>query len=132
VPFISPLVGQGVGASTLVGNEEAIDNAGRRVWIDWARNGVALTKQDKKKASFTIDQEKVPLLRDWGKNLLRDELIYTMFSVPLNAVPPSQGGKPGQRVNGQVFFAPPSNGAAVGSARGCYRHFGPAQYLAHR
>lgn len=113
VPFISPLVGQGVGATTLVGNEEAIDNAGRRVWIDWARNGVALTKQDKKKASFTIDQEKVPLLRDWGKNLVRDELIYSMFSVPLNAVPPSQGGKPGQRVNGQVFFAPPSNGASL-------------------
>lgn len=113
VPFVSELIGQGVGATTLVGNEEAIDNFGRRVWIDWARNGVALTKQDQKKSSFQIDQEKVPLLQRWAKNLLRDEIIYSMFSVPLNSVPPTQGGKPGQRVNGQIFYAPPASGSSL-------------------
>lgn len=113
VPFLSELSGQGVGATTLVGNEEAMDNFGRRVWVDWARNGIVLTKQDKKKTSFQIDEEKVPLLQRWAKNLLRDEIIYTLFSVPLNAVPPNQGGKPGQRVNGQVFFAPPASGSSL-------------------
>lgn len=109
VPILGDLVGPGVGPGTLVGNEEAMDNFGQRVWIDWARNGVALTKDEEKKSSFDIDKERVPLLTRWGKALLRDEIVLTLGSLALESIPANQGNKPGVRVNGVVMAALPSN-----------------------
>ena len=41
VPLVNQLVGPGVGAGTLRGNEEMLDSYGFPLWADWARNAVA-------------------------------------------------------------------------------------------
>jgi hypothetical protein len=49
IPLVTRLKGVGVSTGTLVGNEEAIDDYGMRVWLEWARNAVVTTKAEKQK-----------------------------------------------------------------------------------
>ena len=49
----------------------ALDNAGFRVWIDWARNAVKTNKAELQKQSADIFQIARPMLDDWGKELIR-------------------------------------------------------------
>src|SRR5215211_2716198 len=51
IPIVSRLTGAGVAETTLVGNEEKIDNYGMRLRIQWARNAVVSTRAEAQKDS---------------------------------------------------------------------------------
>lgn len=97
IPLVTRLQGAGVATTTLVGNEEKIDNYGMRLRIEWARNAVVTTKAEQQKDSADIFGEAKPLLSDWGKELQRDEIITALMSLPTETLPTSSGGV---RVNG--------------------------------
>ena len=100
VPLVQQLGGDGVGTGTLVGNEEAIDNYGFRMWLDWARHAVKTNKAEKHKASADIWGKAKPLLANWGKRVQRDELILAMHALPSTSAPANLGSFAGDRVNG--------------------------------
>jgi len=97
IPLVTRLTTPGVATTTLVGNEEKIDNYGMRLRIEWARNAVVTNKAESQKDSADIFGEAKPLLSDWGKELQRDELIAAMMALPTETLPTSSGGV---RVNG--------------------------------
>lgn len=97
IPLVTRLQGTGVATSTLVGNEEKIDNYGMRLRMEWARNAVVTTKAESHKDSADIFGEAKPLLSDWGKELQRDEIIAALMALPTETLPTSSGGV---RVNG--------------------------------
>jgi N4-gp56 family major capsid protein len=103
IPLVTKLNNQAVGVGTLVGNEEKIDNYGMRVWVDWFRNAVATNKAEQQKDSADIFGEAKPLLSDWGKELVRDELIESMMALPSESAPANLGTDAGQRVNGILY-----------------------------
>jgi Protein of unknown function (DUF4043) len=106
IPLIARLKNQPISTGTLVGNEEAIDNYGDRMWIDWARNAVKLTRAEEQKSSIDLFGQARPLLEDWGKELQRDEIIDAFYAVPLaSTAPAGLGSNNGQRVNGALFDA---------------------------
>jgi hypothetical protein len=106
IPLVSRLQGAGVATSTLVGNEEKIDNYGMRLRIEWARNAVVTTKAEAHKDSADIFGEAKPLLSDWGLELQRDETIAALMALPTETLPTSSGGV---RVNGiQYDLATPT------------------------
>src|SRR6202453_1149750 len=106
IPLIARLKAQAISTGTLVGNEEAIDNYGDRLWIDWARNAVKIPKSEEQKSSIDLFGQARPLLEDWGKELQRDEIIDTLYTIPLaSTAPAGLGTTNGQRVNGALFDA---------------------------
>ena len=106
IPLIARLKGQPIAVGTLVGNEESIDNYGDRAWIDWARNAVKLPKSEEQKSSIDLFGQARPLLEDWGKELQRDEIVDTFFTIPLaSTAPAGLGTQNGQRVNGALLDA---------------------------
>ena len=105
IPLVTKLRGSGVGSGTLVGNEEAIDNYGMRVWLDWARHAVSIKKSEEHKSSADIFGEAKPLLSDWGKELQRDELIEALMALPSESSPAGLGSDAGDRVNGLRYNA---------------------------
>ena len=110
IPFVAALSGTAIATGTLTGNEEAIDNYGMRVWLDWARNAVKTNKAEKQKDSAAIFDVARPLLSDWGKSLQRDEIIDALFALPSESAPANLGTTNGQRVNGITF-----QGASAGN-----------------
>jgi hypothetical protein len=105
VPLMARLRNQAIGIGPLVGNEEIIDNAGTRLWVDWARNAVAINNAERNKSSIDLWGEAKPLLSDWGKELQRDEICDAFYAVPTTAAPAGLGSTNGQRVNGILFDA---------------------------
>lgn len=103
IPLVERLSGTAISTGALVNNEEAIDNYGFRVWLDWARNAVVTNKAEKHKDSADIFGEAKPLLSDWGKELQRDELILALHAIPSTAAPADLGTTNGQRVNGILY-----------------------------
>jgi hypothetical protein len=100
VPLVNALAATAVGSGTLAGNEESIDNYGFRMWIDWARNAVKTNKAETQRDSTDIFDQARPLLSDWGKSLIRDEIIDAFNSLPSESAPANLGTAAGQRVNG--------------------------------
>jgi hypothetical protein len=100
IPLVAKLSGRGVGSGTLVGNEEAIDNYGMRLWIDWARTAVAVKKSDQQKDSADIFGEAKPLLVDWGKERQRDDIIQAFMALPSESAQTGLGSAEGETVNG--------------------------------
>jgi hypothetical protein len=100
VPLVNSLSGTAYSTGTLTGNEEAIDNYGCRFWIDWARNAIKTNKAEIQKDSADIFDVARPLLSDWGKSLIRDEIIDAFNSLPSESAPANLGTTNGQRVNG--------------------------------
>ena len=105
IPLTSRLRQKAIGVGTMVGNEENIDNAGFRVWIDWARNAVVTNKAELQKASIDIFGLARSMLDDWGKELIRDEQIGALFAIPTMNPPAGLGSQSGQRINGILFDA---------------------------
>jgi N4-gp56 family major capsid protein len=97
IPLVTRLTGAGVATTTLVGNEERIDNYGMRLRMEWARHAVVTTKAESQKDSADVFGEAKPLLSDWGKELQRDEIIAAFMALPTETLPTSSGGV---RVNG--------------------------------
>lgn len=105
IPLRARLNSQGVGVGPLVGNEEALDNQGTRMWIDWARNAVAVNNADRQKSSIDLWGEARPALVDWGQEKQRDEIVDGFYAIPAQAAPAGLGSNAGQRVNGILFDA---------------------------
>jgi hypothetical protein len=105
IPIVGALRGPGVSTGPLTGNEEKLDNYGMRLWVDWARNAVLLTKAQMRKSSFEQLELVRPLLTEWGNCLLRDELIKGFMALPSEAPPVNMGNEAtaGQRVNGVLY-----------------------------
>jgi Protein of unknown function (DUF4043) len=101
IPLIARLKNQPIATGTLVGNEESIDNYGDRAWIDWARAAIKIPRSEEQKSSIDLFGQARPLLEDWGKELQRDEIVDTLFTIPLASTAPANlGTTNGQRVNG--------------------------------
>jgi hypothetical protein len=105
IPLRARLSGQGVGSGPQVGNEEQLDNAGTRMWIDWSRHAVAITNSEENKSSVDLWAEAKPALTDWGQEKQRDELVDGFYAVPAQTAPAGLGSALGQRVNGILFDA---------------------------
>jgi len=105
VPIVTRLKQAVSGAAdTLVDHEEAIDNYGCRLYVDWARHAVVTNAAEEQKDSADIFAEAQPLLADWGKELQRDEIIQAMMALPSESAPANLGGASGgQRVNGILY-----------------------------
>lgn len=103
IPLVTKLNNSAKGVGTLVGNEEKIDNYGMRLWLDWARNAVTTNKAEQQKDSADVFGEAKPLLSDWGKELIRDEIIEAMMALPSESAPSGLGSDAGQRVNGILY-----------------------------
>ena len=106
IPLVARLKAQAISTGALVGSEEAVDNFGDRMWIDWARNAVKIAKAEEQKSSIDLFGQARPLLEDWGKELQRDEIVDAFYAIPLNSTAPAGlGSTNGQRVNGALFDA---------------------------
>lgn len=103
IPLVTKLIGNGKGSGTLAGSEEKIDNYGMRVHLDWLRHAVATTKAESQKDSADIFGEAKPLLSDFAKERLRDELIQSFAALPSESAQAGLGSDEGQRVNGIMF-----------------------------
>jgi len=103
IPVVGRLTAAAKGSGTLVGNEEAIDQYGYRVWLDWARNAIVTNKAEKQRDSADIFGQAKPLLSDWGKELQRDEIISALMALPSESAPAGLGSDAGQRVNGLFY-----------------------------
>jgi hypothetical protein len=100
VPLVARLQATAIANGTLQGNEEAIDNYGFRMWIDWARNAVRTNRQEMHRDSADIFDTARPLLTDWGKELIKNEITDGFNSLPQETAPANLGTAAGQRVNG--------------------------------
>ena len=98
IPLVRRLVGAGVSTGSLVNAEEAIEDYGYRVWLEWARNAVVTTKAEQQKDSADIFGEAKPLLTDWIMELTRDEIIKALMALPSETQPAA-----GVRVNGILY-----------------------------
>ncbi|MBX3583560.1 MAG: DUF4043 family protein [Rhizobiaceae bacterium] len=105
IPLVTSLKGTAKSTGTLTDQEEAINNYGMRVWVDWARHAVATNDAEEQKDSADIFGEAKPLLSDWGKELQRDEIIEAFASIPSESAPAGLGSSTGQRVNGVTYAA---------------------------
>jgi hypothetical protein len=105
VPMMARLQAQAIGSGPLVGNEEALDNSGMRLWVDWARNAVTINNAERQKSSIDLWDEAKPRLTDWGKELQRDEICDSFYALPSQSSPAGLGSSTGQRVNGTLFDA---------------------------
>jgi hypothetical protein len=105
VPLVTQLVGDGVGAGTLRGNEEQIDSYGMPLWADWARNAVANNRAVNKESSFSMRSTARSLLRGWSKRIVRDDIVDALLSIPTSSIQPGRFGTPGNRVNGLKWSA---------------------------
>jgi hypothetical protein len=103
IPLMARLNAQAISTGTMVGNEEALDNYGMRMWIDWARNAVAISNAEEQKSSIDLWAESKPMLVDWGKELQRDEIVDGLYAIPSQSAPAGLGSTNGQRVNGILF-----------------------------
>lgn len=105
IPLMARLNAQAISTGRLVGNEEALDNYGMRMWIDWARNAVVINNAEEQKSSIDLWSESKPMLVDWGKELQRDEICDGLYAIPSQSQPVGLGSTNGQRVNGILFDA---------------------------
>jgi len=106
IPIVGSLRGPGVSTGPLTGNEEKLDNYGMRLWVDWARNAVLLTRAQMRKSSFEQLEVVRPLLTEWGNAILRDEICQALMALPSESPPVNLGNEAtsGQRVNGIKYF----------------------------
>ncbi len=100
VPLVEQLSGAGKGTGTLVGNEEALEDYGCRVWIDTSRNAVQSNRRELQKESAKMFNYARPLLSNWGINKQRNDIIEALMALPSEAPPTGLQSDDGQTVNG--------------------------------
>ncbi len=103
IPIVTRLKNAAFSTGTLTGFEEAMDNYGCRLYVDWARHAVATNNAEEQKDSADLFGEARPLLSEWGKELQRDEIIQAMAALPSESAPAGLGTSAGQRVNGVLY-----------------------------
>jgi hypothetical protein len=105
VPLVNQMTGDGVGAGTLRGNEEALDSYGFPIWADWGRNAIANNRASNKESSFNVRSTARDLLRGWGRRIVRDDLTDALLSIPTASIQAGRLQAPGNRVNGVKWSA---------------------------
>jgi len=105
IPLVTRLGNAGFSTGTLVGAEEAIDDYGYRIWVDFARNAVKTNKYQQQIDSADVFGEAKPLLSDWGKEKQRDDIIRAMMALPTESAPAGLAGSAGQCANGILYEA---------------------------
>ncbi|GAA0236047.1 hypothetical protein LNAOJCKE_0947 [Methylorubrum aminovorans] len=82
IPIVGRLTGSGqVGANTLTGNEEQMDQYGHKIVIDWARHAVLLNKKEMRKSAIDQMGAVRPLLNDWAAAKLRDDFVRAFGTI---------------------------------------------------
>lgn len=82
IPILGRLTGQGqVGANTLTGNEESLDQYGFKIQIDWARHAVLLNKKEIRKSPVDQLATVKPWLMTWAATKLRDDICRTFNTI---------------------------------------------------
>lgn len=82
IPLITRMTNKGVGGATaLRGREGQMGNYNCPITIDWDRNGVVVPKSESFKTELDLLNEAKPLLRQWGADALRTDIIYALMSV---------------------------------------------------
>lgn len=69
------------GATTLVGNEEALDNRSMSVTVDWIRKGVTFTKREQQYTGIQLRDAAKAALKDWSLEKLRDDIVAALASI---------------------------------------------------
>lgn len=82
IPLITRLNNKGVGGSTaLRGRETQMGNYNCPITIDWDRNGVVVPKSESYKTEIDLLGAAKPLLKQWGGEALRTDIIYAFMSM---------------------------------------------------
>ena len=82
LPLITRLSGSGVtGSSTLVGNEEALNNYNMPISVDWRRNAVEIKKPERHWTEMDLLRAAGDMLKVWSAEKLRDDIIEAFRSV---------------------------------------------------
>jgi Protein of unknown function (DUF4043) len=105
VPIVGGLNGPGVSTGPLTGNEEKLDQYGMRMWVDWSRNAVLLTRAQMRKSVIEQLELVRPLLTEWGQVNQRDEILQAFMALPSTSPPANLGNEAtaGQRINGILW-----------------------------
>lgn len=105
ISIVSSLNGPGVSTGPLTGNEEKLDDYGMRLWVDWSRNAILLTRAAMRKTIIEQLDLVRPMLTQWQNNLLRDEIILAFMALPSETPPANWGNEStaGMRVNGVLY-----------------------------
>src|SRR3954465_3624941 len=111
IPFVKRLKGAGVGAGTLVGAEEKIDNYGMRAKIHTVRTAVVTTNTKNQTDSADIFGEAKPLLSEWGNARQRDDIIKALMAFPSETLPAAD-----VTVNGVLYGAAEAAQTAAATA----------------
>ncbi len=82
LPLITRLTGAGVtGSSTLVGNEEALNNYNFPITVDWRRNAVEIKKPERHWTEMDLLRAAGDMLKVWSAEKLRDDIIAAGASI---------------------------------------------------
>lgn len=82
LPLITRLSGAGVtGSSTLVGNEEALNNYNFPITVDWRRNAVEIKKPERHWTEMDLLRAAGDMLKVWSAEKLRDDIIEAFYSI---------------------------------------------------
>lgn len=82
LPLITRLSGAGVtGSSTLVGNEEALNNYNMPISVDWRRNAVEIKKPERHWTEMDLLRAAGDMLKVWSAEKLRDDIIAAFQSI---------------------------------------------------
>lgn len=93
IPLLTRLKSRGVsGNTTLEGNEESVSNYSMNVTPTYHRNAVRLTKEEKDKPAFDLMKAARPLLMDWSKEYIRDDIIQAMNQMIVGSSALNYGG----------------------------------------
>ena len=82
IPLVGRLQGSGVTGNTrLTGNEEQLDQYYQDVYWEFYRNGIELSKKEKKKSAVELEAVCRPLLKEWSSELIKYQLIESFHKV---------------------------------------------------
>lgn len=82
VPLVTRLTGGGVtGSNTLRGNGEAIGNYGLTLRPTYKRHAVEFDREELEKPAIDLMKAARPLLMEWAKEKVRDEIIEAMGAI---------------------------------------------------
>lgn len=103
VPLYRALKGAGVGTGTLTGQEEAIDNYGMRVFCDWRRHAIKMSKSEMMKEEISVFEKKNSLLRDWINEYFYQDITAAYMALPSETANARLGLDSGYPVNGILY-----------------------------
>lgn len=82
IPLVGRLQGSGVTGNTrLTGNEEQLDQYYQDVYWEFYRNGIELSKKEKKKSAVELEAVCRPLLKEWSSELIKYQLIESFHKM---------------------------------------------------